>query len=544
MTSYTPGKGLLRDMRRGAAAARRYQNNQIRQQNAELRHQEALRKQFLRQQKEQQRNNGIALARKKTDEATSYREMLCSILEHGAQIPLSINWDLFKKNDGFGRLRPKPPQLYDVPNSLTQDDFNPIWHISIFDLLRKNKRDLAKEQCRLKFQKLINERDAEIQGVMKKNIKLEEDYDAQVDAWQKELDAFYTTQTQFNSRIDKYRHGLQAGERESVEFYFKGILNALELPRELKIGWLLEYSPESGILIVDYDIPTKEIIPRIKMVKYYVTTQALSESYLKDKDVDQLYDDLLFQIAIRISNDIYVSDTYNQVQAVVFNGIYTGIDDSTGLTESKCIISMQTTKSKFKEIDVRRVDARSCFLKFKGISGMKLSDYIPIAPIISINKEDRRFTANKNLSIADGMNIAAMDWEDFEHLIRELFEKEFASNGSEIKITRASRDGGIDAIMFDPDPIRGGKYIIQAKRYTNIVGVSAVRDLYGTIISEGAIKGILVTTANYGHDSYEFAKDKPISLLNGSNLLFMLQKHGYQVRIDLDEAKRILSNNN
>ena len=130
-----------------------------------------------------------------------------------------------------------------------------------------------------------------------------------------------------------------------------------------------------------------------------------------------------------------------------------------------------------------------------------------------------------------------MDWEDFEHLIRQVFEKEFSSEGGEVKITQASRDGGVDAVVFDPDPIRGGKIIIQAKRYTNTVGVSAVRDLYGTILNEGANKGILVTTANYGPDAYEFAKDKPITLLSGNELLYLLQKHGHKARIDLVEAR-------
>jgi hypothetical protein len=35
-----------------------------------------------------------------------------------------------------------------------------------------------------------------------------------------------------------------------------------------------------------------------------------------------------------------------------------------------------------------------------------------------------------------------MEWGDFEHLIRELFEKEFASRGGEVKVTQASSDGG------------------------------------------------------------------------------------------------------
>ena len=128
-----------------------------------------------------------------------------------------------------------------------------------------------------------------------------------------------------------------------------------------------------------------------------------------------------------------------------------------------------------------------------------------------------------------------------KHLIRELFEKEFSAAGGEVKVTQASRDGGIDAVAFDPDPIRGGKIVIQAKRYTNTVGVSAVRDLYGTVMNEGANKGILVTTADYGPDAYSFAKGKPLTLLSGSNLLHLLDKHGHSFKIDLKEAKKILA---
>ena len=144
---------------------------------------------------------------------------------------------------------------------------------------------------------------------------------------------------------------------------------------------------------------------------------------------------------------------------------------------------------------------------------------------------------SQEIGIDSSTNLASMHWEDFEHLIREIFEKEFKTNGGEVKVTQSSRDGGVDAIAYDPDPIRGGKIVIQAKRYTNIVGVSSVRDLYGTVMNEGATKGILVTTSDFGSDSFNFAKDKPITLINGSNLLYLLEKHGYNARINIKEAK-------
>ena len=207
-----------------------------------------------------------------------------------------------------------------------------------------------------------------------------------------------------------------------------------------------------------------------------------------------------------------------------------------------CIASIQVSKTEFKQINLALVEPRACFKKLKGISASTLAEMTPVRPVVQIKREDKRFIDAYSLadSLDASSNLAAMDWEDFENLIREVFEKEFSKNGGEVKITRASRDGGVDAVAFDPDPIRGGKIVIQAKRYTNTVSVSAVRDLYGTLMNEGANKGILVTTADYGPDAYEFAKDKPLTLLNGNELLYLLAQNGHRAKINLVEARKLL----
>jgi restriction system protein len=96
--------------------------------------------------------------------------------------------------------------------------------------------------------------------------------------------------------------------------------------------------------------------------------------------------------------------------------------------------------------------------------------------------------------------------------------------GLDTRQTR-QRDGGVDCVAFDTRPIFGGRVVIQAKRYKNTVGVSAVRDLFGTVQNEGASKGILVTTSGYGKAAFEFAKGKPLELLDGGKLLHLLAEH-------------------
>jgi restriction system protein len=148
------------------------------------------------------------------------------------------------------------------------------------------------------------------------------------------------------------------------------------------------------------------------------------------------------------------------------------------------------------------------------------AELVPVRPVLEFNMVDARFVAESDaLSELDQRpNLMDLSPLEFEALIQNLFVK----MGLEARQTRASRDGGVDCVAWDPRPIFGGKVVIQAKRYKNTVGASAVRDLFGTLQNEGASKGILVTTSGYGQASFDFANNKPIERIDGSNLLYLL----------------------
>jgi len=305
----------------------------------------------------------------------------------------------------------------------------------------------------------------------------------------------------------------------------------------------LDYDPETKILIVEYSLPAPHHLPTLKEVKFIQSRNEFTEIHISDSALNTLYDEVVYQIALRTLYELFKADIIKVIDSIVFNGWVNSINKATGKKTNSCIISIYVKRDEFLSINLKLVDPKECFKMLKGVGSSKLHGLAAIPPIMQISREDKRFVQSREVAgrLDESVNIAAMDWEDFEHLVRELFEKEFSRSGGEVKVTRASRDGGVDAIAFDPDPIRGGKIVIQAKRYTNVVGVSAVRDLYGTVVNEGAIKGILVTTSKYGSDAYDFAKGKPITLFDGSNLLHLLEKHGVKAKIDLKEAKQILS---
>jgi restriction system protein len=120
-----------------------------------------------------------------------------------------------------------------------------------------------------------------------------------------------------------------------------------------------------------------------------------------------------------------------------------------------------------------------------------------------------------------------MPWQEFEHLIATLFNKIFQSFGGEVRVTRSSRDYGVDAKAFDPDPIRGGTIIIQAKRYQDLVPNAHVRELIGVMGIERATRGYLVTTGRFSKAAYELAKEHNVQLFDGQNLLHQLHQYGF-----------------
>ena len=416
--------------------------------------------------------------------------------------------------------------------------------------LRKNWLKNHRERVQLFYEEAVRIWQESIPVIQQENTSILAAYEESMRLWQNEMAAYTQRQTglriafeqeqsQHNAKITAHQKSYEDGDADAAYDYFDLVLSASQYPENFPREWEMQYQQDVQTLLLNYRLPSLENMPRLKEVRYLPTKDERKEYFYTEAQTRALYDSALYQIVLRTVHELFESDYANALQAVVFNGIVHGIDSATGHDYQACVMSLQASKEEFLAINLTQVEPKACFKTLKGVGSSQLHSMTPVAPIQQMETGDSRFVQSYGVAqtLDEGTNLASMDWEDFEHLIRELFEAEFRRAGGEVRITRASRDGGVDAVVFDPDPIRGGKIVIQAKRYANTVGVAAVRDLYGTTLNEGANKGILVSTANYGPDAYDFAKNKPLTLLNGANLLHLLNKHGHRAFIDLNAAK-------
>jgi len=355
------------------------------------------------------------------------------------------------------------------------------------------------------------------------------------------IDEYNELKSAFQKTILEEKRLITNGDSEALTDFIKIILYSFPYPTKLPQDFELEYSELNKGIVINYRLPSIKHLPQIKERKFLKTKNTYKDIPYKETELHKIYDSLLYKITLAITYTIAKSIPSQFLALITFNGWVRFVNPATGNKEAACILSLQCIPKEILDINLKLVNPAECFKKLKGIGSTKLYGLVPVKPIIELNRKDKRFVQSHSIetALSNVENIASMPWEEFEHLIRGLFEKEFSKEGAEVRVTRASRDGGVDAVVFDPDPLRGGKIVIQAKRYINTVGVEAVRDLFGTVHSENAIKGILVTTADYSPEAYTFAKDKPITLINGNNLLHLLMNHGYNVKIDLVEAREL-----
>ena len=111
----------------------------------------------------------------------------------------------------------------------------------------------------------------------------------------------------------------------------------------------------------------------------------------------------------------------------------------------------------------------------------------------------------------------SLSGSEFELYVTELLRR----MGFTAEATKATGDGGIDIVAGLETPILGGQCLFQCKCYSEgvLVGVSAVRDFYGTVSADQhAVKGVMITTSDYTDQPKEFAAQVNLELIDGERL--------------------------
>ena len=158
---------------------------------------------------------------------------------------------------------------------------------------------------------------------------------------------------------------------------------------------------------------------------------------------------------------------------------------------------------------------------------------LPIVIVFAIKRaviKAKKTRQNKEkIAIFDMSQIDSMSGEEFERLLKEVFE----CLGYDVKLTKKSHDFGADLVVSK----KGVSSLVQAKCYGKTVGIKAVQEIIASRKHYG-VNDVIVATNNYFSKEAQLLADENDVVLMDRDVLFNLIKK-YDVHIDTSAKKYV-----
>ncbi|WP_367574510.1 restriction endonuclease [Streptomyces griseoaurantiacus] len=486
---------------------------QLRQQREEERRRRAYEREVNRSRREQQaayRQQREAEARRRTEELDARVEELSGLLVAGCRAP-AFRAAALARPEELEPFAPGPlarPVAMPDPN---QYQAGAGWGAG--------RRAQAQAEARARFEHDWHAAQAAEAQRQRQLAEYRRQYDAWAAAGLAEIRAH-------NAGIARMGQALRAADPEAAVEYFSAALYASAVwpegfPRRIAAA----YDPAARQLVLDWELPRYDVVPGTKLVRYLPGSDQDKETPRPVTQRRALYREVLARSALLVLHELFAADEFGALESVAFNGFVDDHDPATGRRTEFFLVTVMAPRSLFSGLRLEQVSPVDCLTEaLRGQLSARPDQYTAVRP------------GRRPEEVAGGVvthggeeepDLFAMDPLDFEALVAELFR----AMGMQAVTTQRSNDGGVDVDALDPTPIRGGSLVVQVKRYRNTVPPTAVRDLYGTVQSLGANKGVLVTTSGFGPGSHTFAQGKPLELVSGPELVDLLHRHGLRGRL-------------
>jgi len=326
-----------------------------------------------------------------------------------------------------------------------------------------------------------------------------------------------------NAALEARRAAFAAGDPEVVEWFVSRTLDGSQYPDGFSRQYQVAYRPENRDVVVELELPPQTVVPAVRGYRYIKARDAIDPLPRPATEVRQRYARLIACVALRTLHEIFAATPGDVVEAVVFNGRVSTIDRATGKPARPHLLSVEAERATFEDLVLAAVEPAACLKRLNALVSPNPFDLEAVEPFIAFDLKRFRFT--DDLDVVAGLdsrpNLLKLSPTEFEHLVRQLF----VAMGAEAWTTIPSKDGGVDAVATSKNLFFGGVCLIQAKRWTGVVGLESTHALTGVMADHNATTGVLVTTSWFGRASEQFANRNRITLVNGAELKQLIKEH-------------------
>ncbi len=326
-----------------------------------------------------------------------------------------------------------------------------------------------------------------------------------------------------NRKLDALGQAVAEGEAGAVEWFVDQVLKSSRYPESFPRRWQVAYRPENRDVVVEFELPPQGVVPSVREYRYVKTRDAIDPVARAVTEIRQRYARLIACVTLRTLHEIFHATPPAVVEAVVFNGRVDTIDRATGRRARPHLVSVEAERSAFAELVLADVEPAACLKHLNALVSPNPFDMEAVEPFIDFDLKRFRFVdeTDELASLDYRRNLLKLTPTEFEVLVKDLF----VAMGAEAWRTVPSKDGGVDAVATSKNLFFGGVCLIQAKRWTGLVGLDAVHALTGVMTDHNATTGVLVTTSWFSRTSEQFAQRNRITLINGAELKHLIKEH-------------------
>jgi len=112
-----------------------------------------------------------------------------------------------------------------------------------------------------------------VRQIRESNLKKKVDYDGGVKDWEKRKAEFSAKLNQQHEEVEAMRAAYQSCSEDGLLEYWSQVLFHSEYPENFPKSFALDYVTETQMLVVDYELPDIECLPKVKETQIYCSSK-------------------------------------------------------------------------------------------------------------------------------------------------------------------------------------------------------------------------------------------------------------------------------
>ena len=173
----------------------------------------------------------------------------------------------------------------------------------------------------------------------------------------------------------------RASDPAGIAAHVESVLTGMPLPRFVNPKATAAYSPDSRQLVVEYGLPTVDVVPKAKSYRYVKSREAVVATARPASQVKALYASTIAQLTLLSLAAVLKLDSERHIDVLAFNGVVEAQNPHSGQSIRPCLIAVRVTRDALAEINLEDADASACLKRLSATVSRDPTQSVPVRPL-------------------------------------------------------------------------------------------------------------------------------------------------------------------